>query len=259
MADENWVFATNSDSVFIRAKTLIDIVVRAKNDDSGIICFFIEDGDLITVVTFCALEGRLQRFSSVEGLDRTRLQSLLSEPMLTNDPLPGGSVNIIPRGPGSTVEVDVAGFHCFYVGSSNSNIVACLRERPLGWMSQSLFDKLRNVDLRRFFGDDVPSRLHGLPWFWELFGFALPWRVRKETFEPMYYELLTDYLETRHERFQTPLVRRWINLCFTLRTFGLLLECITVGLSSRAWLVLICLIPLGFRNRIWEWWSQLFR
>lgn len=257
--DDKWRFAVRGDSMRLGAKGMFDIEFSPVDDGNGIICCVIEVGDSFSVVAVSSLRGRLVTLAGIEGISRTRMESLFCEPLIDDQPLPTGIPWVVPVDGQTSVRVKVADFSCIYFGASDSSLVAKLRDRPLAWLTHALMDELKSVDLRKYFLPNPPSKLRGLPKAWELLGFALPWKMREEIFEPTYNELLTDYLSTRSSYYQTPVARYWLSLCFTFRTIALVVECLFVGSRDRLWSFALALIPPALRQRVWEYWSDMFR
>jgi hypothetical protein len=104
-----------------------------------------------------------------------------------------------------------------------------------------------------------PIRLKGFPGFWELFGYALSKSVRERTFEPEFHDLMACYLRTRSSEYRTPLARCWLNLCFTVRTFALVLECVRVAMLAGIVGTLVSLISPHVRQWAWGLYCNLFR
>jgi hypothetical protein len=99
------------------------------------------------------------------------------------------------------------------------------------------------------------------PRMWELLRFILGKDLREQVFEPAYNDLLLDHLMTRAARFQTPWARRWITLCFGLRTTCLLIQCAVVGLRGGVG-TLILPAAVVFRDKlmwIWNWTIERLR
>jgi hypothetical protein len=99
----------------------------------------------------------------------------------------------------------------------------------------------------------------GWPRFWELLSFALPGTARRKLFDPAFNDLMADYLKTRQTKYQTPAARRWLNLCFTAHTVGLVLLCVGISLRGAVFGVLMLAVPLGLRSCIKELWYSLFQ
>lgn len=93
------------------------------------------------------------------------------------------------------------------------------------------------------------------PRVWELLKFAMGAKARERYFEPAYNDLLADHLESRLPKYQTPLARRWIQCCFAVRTAGLVVQCMAVGLRGAVGAVVV---PVALRELIREWWIGLF-
>jgi hypothetical protein len=73
------------------------------------------------------------------------------------------------------------------------------------------------------------GKIFNFPRLWTMFSFILPRKVRNEVFEPALEELKEDFLVARKLR-STRGQRRWLTICFTVRTI------ILVAQSIRAWL-----------------------
>ena len=129
-----------------------------------------------------------------------------------------------------------------------------------GTLDQTVFDG-HYVELCAGNATSVPdvTMLTGFPRFWELFGFLLPRRKRDRIFTPAYQDMLADYLTTRKERYRTPWARRWLNFCFTFRTFTLVLQCCKVTSCGVAFAVLLHLIPPAVKEWCRDCWLNLFR
>jgi hypothetical protein len=68
----------------------------------------------------------------------------------------------------------------------------------------------------------------GFPRVWSLAAFLLPQALRERVYEPAIQEMYEDYLLTRRA-YRTKWSRRWLCLCFTIRTAVLWEQ------SLRAW------------------------
>src|SRR6266478_3622932 len=67
--------------------------------------------------------------------------------------------------------------------------------------------------------------LQKFPEWWHLFRFFLPEKIEREAFEPAYNDMLRDYyLASR--RYKSRGARVWLTLCFTFRTFLMLIDCL---------------------------------
>jgi len=68
---------------------------------------------------------------------------------------------------------------------------------------------------------------------WDLLQYLLPWSIRIKAYEPMYYELLKDYLITI--RYKTGWPRLWLTFCFAFRTVTMFGNCLglLVGLKMK--------------------------
>ena len=97
----------------------------------------------------------------------------------------------------------------------------------------------------------APRQWPGFPRVWVLLGFLLGKRIRKQVYEPYQQELLEDYTRAKKYR-RSSWARRWLGLCFTIRTLGVLVECIRVALLSKTGRFLLKLIPGPVRH----WWQM---
>ena len=97
-----------------------------------------------------------------------------------------------------------------------------------------------------------PPQLRGFPLFWQLFGFALAKKTRDQVFEPAYQDLLAQYLRSR--QFSGKWARRWLILCFTWRTIGLVVTCFKVASVSIIAAAFWRVMPNGWK----EWLLRLF-
>lgn len=59
-------------------------------------------------------------------------------------------------------------------------------------------------------------KINSWPRFWDILAFALPKKIREQVYEPYQNELLEDYLLAK--KFKGKWARRWIALCFSVRT-----------------------------------------
>jgi hypothetical protein len=102
----------------------------------------------------------------------------------------------------------------------------------------------------------VPSALQrGFPRFWGLFRYALPRRIQERVFLPCYYELLEDYLAVQG-RYRTPWARRWLKLCFTLRTVGMVAGCFSAMLVDKAVCCILSFLPKPVRDWLIQFRQQ---
>jgi hypothetical protein len=65
-----------------------------------------------------------------------------------------------------------------------------------------------------------------------LIRYLLPRETRERVFMPCHYELLGAYVTARRHR--NKWFRRWLSICFTLRTAGMVAECLRVMLIDKA-------------------------
>lgn len=91
----------------------------------------------------------------------------------------------------------------------------------------------------------------GFPRFWELLKFLLGSKNRERLFAPAYNDLLADHLESQLPKYQTTWTRRWIRCCFAIRTAGLVVQCMAVGLRGAAAGVVV---PVAVREAVMKWW-----
>lgn len=105
------------------------------------------------------------------------------------------------------------------------------------------------LDLVRQLAPRLPAAPPSFDWpaKWRLFSFILPKRTRDRAFEPLFNELVDDFLECR--RYKRPWERRWIAISFTVRTALMILECLRVAALD----VLRDSIPEEMRRR-WRLW-----
>lgn len=66
---------------------------------------------------------------------------------------------------------------------------------------------------------------------WDLLGYLLSPKTRRECYEPTVEDLKADFLKARAKH-AAPWSRRFLNVCFAFRTIVILLECMRVGLSG---------------------------
>jgi hypothetical protein len=104
---------------------------------------------------------------------------------------------------------------------------------------RQLLDRVMSFGVPRF-------TLSVFPGLWHYLGFVLPRSLRLRVYEPSHQELLQDYLNV--SRIRTKWVRRWLALCFTIRTVITIVDCLRVW-----WVEQIAkLIPAQLR----AWWPQ---
>lgn len=58
-----------------------------------------------------------------------------------------------------------------------------------------------------------------------MFAFILSKRTRERIFEAEQEDLIAQYQRACHTRYNSPLVRLWLNFAFAWRTFGLIARC----------------------------------
>jgi len=78
-----------------------------------------------------------------------------------------------------------------------------------------------------------PCVMPDFPRFWDLFAYLLPSKIRAQAYEPALQELREDYLVARR-RYRTNSSRRWLTLCFTVRTALLVVQSFRVLVGDRA-------------------------
>lgn len=83
---------------------------------------------------------------------------------------------------------------------------------------------------------------------WNLLGFLFSHKMRNEIYAPVIEELKEDLLIAR-VKCRTRTQRRWIQLCFGLRTFGVLQACIRVATGR--------LLGRAIPNTIRQWFSLM--
>jgi hypothetical protein len=71
-------------------------------------------------------------------------------------------------------------------------------------------------------------------------------------FEPAYQELCEDYLLTRRA-YRTKWAKRWLVVCFTVRTVLMVLDCIRAVCADRSIRFLAQLVPVPLKR----WWLSL--
>jgi hypothetical protein len=72
----------------------------------------------------------------------------------------------------------------------------------------------------------------GFPRVWKLFAFALPREIRTRVFEPAHQELLEDYIIAQG-LYQAKWPRRWLILCFSIRTILMVLDSLRAMLGAK--------------------------
>ncbi len=83
---------------------------------------------------------------------------------------------------------------------------------------------------------------------WNLLGFLFSHKMRKEIYTPVIEELKEDLLIAR-TKCRTRMQRRWVQMCFLLRTFGVLLACFRVATGR--------LLGRAIPNTIRQWFSLM--
>jgi hypothetical protein len=78
--------------------------------------------------------------------------------------------------------------------------------------------------------------------FWDLLGLLFSRKMRKQIYDPVIGELKEDLLLARACR-RSPAARRWIQICFFVRTSLVFLDCVRIALSRP----LGKLVPLALR------------
>jgi hypothetical protein len=91
--------------------------------------------------------------------------------------------------------------------------------------------------------EDMKGRL---PRLWRLFSYVLPRKTRRDVFEPLYNEMLADYLEAR--RYRGKWARRWLKVCFTLKTVAMVAGCFRAMVSDKLLSAVLALVPKGLRE-----------
>lgn len=99
--------------------------------------------------------------------------------------------------------------------------------------------------------EDECDLIDGWPHFWSLLKFLLGSKNRERIFIPAYNDLLADHLESKLPKYQTTWARRWIQCCFAVRTAGLVVQCMAVGLRGAIGAVVV---PVALREWIRNWW-----
>ena len=82
------------------------------------------------------------------------------------------------------------------------------------------------------------------PRFWELFGYVLPKSIRQKAYEPYVDELKQDYITARaNPKNRRKWARRWLWLCFFVRTFATSVTCLRLFAVDSCWKWLFALLP----------------
>jgi hypothetical protein len=89
----------------------------------------------------------------------------------------------------------------------------------------------------------------GFPRAWRLFSFILPRATRERVFQPVYQELLIDYLEARREC-NTPRSRRWLTFCFGVKTVLMVVGCLRAWARDATVGRLLSFLPASIRQWI---------
>jgi hypothetical protein len=84
--------------------------------------------------------------------------------------------------------------------------------------------------------------------FWDILGFLFSRRMREHVYDPVIEELKEDMLLARARR-RSPAARRWLQVCFFVRTSVVFLDCVRIALSRP----LGRLLPVTLK----AWWRLL--
>jgi hypothetical protein len=125
-----------------------------------------------------------------------------------------------------------------------------------------------NLDSQNRAAQEIRSDTSGsptagrFPRVWSLFAYLLPRAVRERVYEPAHQELLEDYLTARRS-YRTKRARRWLTLCFTVRTAVMWGQSLGAwmgerGLKALRWLVIALAGERAIRAVRWLFFD-LFR
>jgi hypothetical protein len=90
-------------------------------------------------------------------------------------------------------------------------------------------------------------RCHDFPRLWNLSAYILDHKTREKIYQPAAEELIEDFLESRR-KYRTPWARRWLTLCFTLRTLFLFSACFRNMVGTAALNFLVGWLPAPIRE-----------
>jgi len=89
----------------------------------------------------------------------------------------------------------------------------------------------------------------GIVDYWKLFSYCLPRSVRETAFDQSFEELKEDYFRVKADYGHN--CKAWFAFAFTLRTIWMVLDCLYVGMTSKAGRFILGALPDSWK-RLWR-------
>ncbi len=102
---------------------------------------------------------------------------------------------------------------------------------------------------RAILAETTPAALPDFPRIWELAGYLLDHKSRRDVYDPSIEELKEDYYITRR-KYRTRWARRWLRFSFAVRTIGLFFSCFRNMIGVVIRFLLLCWLSAPARAAV---------